>query len=337
MEIRPPKRRLPGWSPKALLWQALALVLVLGLGGWLIANVLDAMKRQDIPWGLDFLRQPAGFSIIQTLIPYGPASTYGRAFLVGLLNTLAVAAVGIALATVLGLALGVARLSRNWLAALLASLYVEIVRNIPLLLQLLFWYFAVLRRLPPPRESLDLAGVIFLNNRGLYLPNPFSLDLPQPGPFNITGGLVILPEFAALTLALALYTAAFIAETTRAGILAVPHGQAEAAAALGLRPGLALRLVILPQALRQILPPLTSQYLNLTKNSSLAVAIGYPDLVSVFAGTVLNQTGQAVETLTLTMAVYLTVSLSIAGAMNLFNARHHNARQARPAGGARQG
>jgi general L-amino acid transport system permease protein len=314
-------RARPKPSAKALLWQGLALALVVWVVWAALDNAYTNLRKQDIPWGFGFLVRPAGFSILQSLIPYGPASTYGRAFIVGILNTLLVASTGIVLATVLGVTLGVMRLSRNWLGARLAWVYVEAVRNIPLLLQILFWYFAVLRRLPPPQESLSFAGMIFLNNRGLYLPNPFTFELPALTGFNVTGGLRILPEFAALTLALSLYTAAFIGETVRAGLQATPIGQTEAAYALGLRPGLALRLVVLPQALRQIIPPLTSQYLNLTKNSSLAVAIGYPDLVSVFAGTVLNQTGQAVEALSLTMAVYLALSLLIAGAMNLVNAR----------------
>jgi general L-amino acid transport system permease protein len=287
----------------------------------MLENAHDNLSRQDIPWGFGFLNRTSGFSILQSLISYTPASTYGRALVVGLLNTLVVAIVGIVLSTVLGVTLGVARLSRNWLAARLAALYIEIVRNIPLLLQITFWYFAVLRRLPPPRESLSFAGMIFLNSRGLYLPDLFSFTLPALGEFNVVGALKITPEFVALTMALSLYTAAFIGETVRAGLKAVPHGQVEAAYALGLSSSQALRLVILPQALRQILPPIASQYLNLTKNSSLAVAIGYPDLVSVFAGTVLNQTGQAVEVLSITMIIYLMISLLISGVLNVINAR----------------
>jgi general L-amino acid transport system permease protein len=247
------------------------------------------------------------------------------------LNTLVVAAAGIVLATALGVTIGITRLSRNWLAASLAAVYVEVVRNIPLLLQILFWYFAVLRRLPAPQESLSFAHAIFLNNRGLYFPNPFTLELPTISRFNVSGGFKIVPEFAALTLALSMYTAAFIAETVRGGLQAIPRGQSEAASALGLRPGQMLRLVILPQALRQIIPPLTNQYLNLTKNSTLAVAVGYPDLVSVFAGTVLNQTGQAVEVLSITMAVYLTLSLIIAGGMSFLGSRQTRSFAKRPA------
>lgn len=318
--VRPNSGR-PRWKTSSVFWQVIALVIVVWIGWIMLQNASANLQRQDIPLGFGFLSRTSGFSILQSPISYGPTSTYGRAFIVGLLNTLIVAVVGIVLATVLGLAIGVTRLSSNWLAARLAAAYVEIVRNIPLLLQILFWYFAVLRRLPPPQESLSLAHAIFLNNRGLYLPDPISFTVPALAGFNVAGGFKIIPEFAALTLALSMYTAAFIAETVRGGVQAIPRGQTEAAYALGLRPGQALRLIILPQALRLITPPLTSQYLNLTKNSSLAVAIGYPDLVSVFAGTVLNQTGQALEVLTLTMVVYLTLSLAIAGAMNLVNAK----------------
>jgi general L-amino acid transport system permease protein len=329
MNLARPRNPRFKWSAKAVLWQTLALAFALWLGWMMWRNAAANLQRQNIPWGFGFLSQTAGFSVLQSAISYGPASTYGRAFIVGLLNTVIVAVTGIMLATMLGLAIGVTRLSRNWLAAKLAAAYVEIIRNIPLLLQILFWYFAVLRQLPPPQESLSFADAIFLNNRGLYLPNPVNFDFPVLGKFNVAGGLRIIPEFAALTLALSIYTAAFIAETVRGGLQAIPRGQTEAAYALGLRPGLALRFVILPQALKLIVPPLTSQYLNLTKNSSLAVAIGYPDLISVFAGTVLNQTGQALEVLTLTMAVYLTLSLSIAAAMSLLNRSQARSSQAR--------
>jgi general L-amino acid transport system permease protein len=321
MHTARPRRTSPHWSAKAIVWQAIILAVVFGLGWAMLENAHDNLSKQDIPWGFGFLSRTSGFGILQSLISYTPASTYGRALVVGLLNTLIVAIVGIVLSTALGITIGAARLSRNWLAARMAALYVEIVRNIPLLLQILFWYFAVLRRLPPPENSFSFAGLIFLNNRGLYFPDPFSLSLPTLGQFNITDGIKIVPEFAALTLALSLYTAAFIAETVRAGLKAVPCGQTEAAQALGLSHSQTLRLVILPQALRQIFPPIASQYLNLTKNSSLAVAIGYPDLVSVFAGAVLNQTGQAVEVLTITMIIYLMLSLLISGALNFINAR----------------
>ncbi|MGH6917686.1 MAG: amino acid ABC transporter permease, partial [Geminicoccaceae bacterium] len=318
-----------------------------------------------------------------TLIDYSAVSTYGRAFWVGLLNTLLVSALGVVLATVLGFVIGLARLSTNWLIARLAIVYIETIRNIPLLLQLLFWYFAVLQALPHPRDSVAVGGTVFLNNRGLSVPMavlgegagatliavvvavvavvvlgrwarrrreatgqpfhtvlasvglliglplltflalgaPVSFEYPEMGRFRLTGGLTLVPEFVALLAGLTIYTAAFIAEIVRAGVMAVSHGQIEAASALGLRPGQTLRFVVIPQAMRVIIPPLTSQYLNLTKNSSLAVAIGYPDLVSIVAGTTLNQTGQAVEAIAMTMAVYLTLSLAISLFMNWYNRR----------------
>ncbi len=349
------------------------LVAVLALGAWLISNTLDNLARRGIASGLDFLGTSAGFGIAQSLIDYSEASSFGRAFLVGLLNTLLVSAIGIAIATALGFAIGMARLSSNWLVARLAGAYVETLRNIPLLLQIFFWYFAVLRALPAPRQSFDVGGAIFLNNRGLFLPTmeaggemflivPVGLlcllgmivgfvtgprspgaprlrrvssigvavaiaalittsrwHLPELRGFSFTGGIVVMPELVALVVALATYTAAFIAEIVRAGIQAVPRGQVEAAHALALPRPDVMRLVIVPQAMRLIVPPLTNQYLNLTKNSSLAAAIAYPDLVSVFAGTVLNITGQAVEVIAITMAVYLAISLAIAGTMNLYN------------------
>jgi general L-amino acid transport system permease protein len=357
------------------------VVLIGGLAYAAAYNAAQNLARAHIASGFGFWNNTAGFDISQTLIAYSPAtSTFGRAFWVGLLNTLLVAAIGIVLATVLGFAVGIARLSRNWLVARLAAGYVEVIRNVPLLLQLLFWYNAVLKSLPDLQGSVALPGGSFLNNRGLFLPRPefssgFSTVLaaflvgvlgaivlrlwarrrqertgaefhifwptlalvcglpllafaltgapltfspPQMGRFNVRGGLEILPEFAALTVALTTYTAGFIAEVVRAGVLSVSAGQAEAAHALGLRPGATLRLVIVPQAMRVIIPPLTSQYLNLIKNSSLAVAIGYPDLVQVFTGTVLNITGQAVEVVAITMAVYLTISLFASLLMNLY-------------------
>jgi general L-amino acid transport system permease protein len=362
------------------------VLLVVGLvfAVWEIAgNVSENLRRQNIASGFGFWDRTAGFDIAQTLIDYSNVSTYGRAFWVGLLNTLLVAGIGVVLATLLGFIIGIARLSTNWLIARLATVYVEAIRNVPLLLQLLFWYFAVLKNLPPPRQSLAVPGGGFLSVRGLYLPYP----VPQPGfgavllalaagivgsiavyiwarrrqlatgqrfpvlwttlglicglpiivhllaglpltfeypelkGFNFQGGLVILPELMALLLGLSIYTASFIAEIVRAGILGVSEGQKEAARALGLTNGQMLRLVVIPQAFRIIIPPLTSQFLNLTKNSSLAVAIGYPDFVSVFTGTVLNQTGQAVEVILLTMLVFLTISLLTSAFMNWFN-RH---------------
>ncbi len=348
------------------------------------SNAIDNLARAHIASGFGFWNNTAGFDISQTLIEYSSrGSTYGRAFWVGLLNTLLVAGVGIIFATVLGFVVGISRLSRNWLLAKVAGGYVEIIRNLPLLLQLLFWYNAVLKALPDIRDSIAVGGGLFLNNRGLFLPQPifqsgfgsveiallagilgafafyvwarkrqeqtgqqapvlsvaFALvvglpfavfaisgfplgfEFPQAGRFNITGGVEILPEFAALLFGLSIYTAAFIAEVVRAGILAVSRGQSEAAYSLGLRSGPTLRLVVVPQAMRVIIPPLTSQYLNLTKNSTLAVAIGYPDLVQVFTGTVLNQTGQAVEVVAITMLVYLVISLGTSLLMNIYNSR----------------
>jgi general L-amino acid transport system permease protein len=357
----------------------LALALLIA-GIEIVRNTAANLEKQNIASGFDFLSRTAGFDISQTLIPFSSKSSYGQAFLVGLLNTLLVAALGIALATVLGFTLGVARGSPNWLASRLALTYVELIRNVPLLLQLLVWYVAVLRALPAPQDALALPGGVHLDTRGLHMPRlviesggalllatiaaallgagwlwwrrrergEAALDptdvvgralvvavpvivavlwlrtmlaTPVLGRFNFEGGLSIEPEFMALLIGLSTYTAAFIAEIVRAGLDGVPKGQREAAAALGLTRRQALRLIILPQALRIIIPPLTNQYLNLTKNSSLAVAIGYPDLVSVFSGTVLNQTGQAVEVILITMAVYLAISLATALAMNWFNAR----------------
>ena len=361
------------------LLQALALAAILWLGWEVVSNTAENLAARGIASGFGFLWEPAGFDISQTLIPYDEGDSYARAFLAGLLNTLLVAVIGIALASVLGVLIGVARLSRNWLIRNLAASYVETLRNIPLLLQLFFWYFAVLRQLPSARESLPLGAGAVLNNRGLYLPAleadwtlalalgcagaagfaafraaramtpawrwlagmsagasvfasllwviavfagaPLAVETPELKGLNYAGGVRLLPEFVALVLALALYTAAFVAELIRAGIQSVDRGQVEAAYAIGLKPGAALRFVVMPQAMRLIIPPLTSQYLNLTKNSSLAVAIAYPDLVSVFAGTTLSQTEQAVEVLLITMAVYLLLSLLTALVMNVYNAR----------------
>jgi len=374
----------PIWNDpfyRALFFQALVLVGVVLLGISLVNNTLANLERQGIASGFDFLSKTAGFSIGESLIRYSEEDTYGRTYLVGLLNTLLVSGVGIVLATILGFIIGILRLSSNWLVGRLATVYVEILRNIPLLLQLFFWYFAVLRQLPPPRNSVELLDSFFLNNRGLSYPKPipgegFSLvvwavviaivavffiarwarrrqertgeqfpvfwtsaliliglpvlvflaagsplrfDYPVLKGFNYRGGSVLSPEFVSLVAALSIYTAAFIAEIVRAGILAVSHGQTEAAYALGLQPGQTLRLVVIPQALRVIIPPLTSQYLNLTKNSSLAAAIAYPDLVLVFAGTTLMQTGQAVEIMGMTMGTYLALSLIISAFMNWYN------------------
>ncbi len=350
---------------------------------WLASNTAANLERLDMELGLDFFGERAGFSIIQTPIPYTPDSTYLRAFLVGVVNTLIVGVLGVILATIIGFAVGIARLSSNWLLAKLATVYVETFRNIPLLLQLVFWFEGVLLFLPRAQAGLELPFGTNLNNRGLYMPQPLPEDgfgvvlwvafvativaivltiwarrrqhatgqrfpalriglaimvgaplavflllgaplgweRPELRGFNFVGGFVIIPELAALLIALSIYTAAFISEVVRAGILALPRGQVEAARALGLKPGAVTRRVVLPQALRVIVPPLTNQYLNLVKNSSLAVAVGYPDLVGVFRNTVLNQTGSAIEVVTITMAVYLVISLLTALAMNIFNAR----------------
>jgi general L-amino acid transport system permease protein len=369
---------------RSVIYQAVLCVVIALLVYAATVNAIDHLQRAHIASGFGFWDNTAGFDISQTLIFYSSqASTYGRAFWVGLLNTLLVAGLGIVFATILGFTIGISRLSKNWLLAKFAAGYVETIRNIPLLLQLLFWYNAVLKALPDLRNSIVIPGGTYLNNRGLFLPEPIFLygfdavivalivgviaavafyvwarkrqertgkqapvfwvtlglviglpllvlalkgfplrfEYPQAGRFNISGGLEVLPEFAALLFGLSIYTAAFIAEVVRAGIMAVSRGQTEAAYSLGLKPRPTLRLVVVPQAMRVILPPLTSQYLNLTKNSTLAVAIGYPDLVQVFTGTVLNQTGQAIEVVAVTMLVYLTISLVTSFAMNIYN-RH---------------
>jgi general L-amino acid transport system permease protein len=368
---------------RAIVYQILTLAAVLAFAAYIVHNTMANLSRHGIASGFGFLSQPAGFAIPQTLIAYSELSSNARVFWVGLLNTVLVAVVGIALATVLGFVIGLARLSSNWLVARVATMYIEVIRNTPVLLQLLFWYFAVLQALPQPRDSIAFADLFFLNNRGFYTPKPvfeagfgwvalafvaglvatlgvahwarqrhdatgqpfhtfyvvlglllglpllaflltgapLTFEHPEMGRFKLQGGLVLLPELVALTLALSVYTAAFIAEIVRAGVLSVSHGQIEAAHALGLKHGQTLRLVVIPQALRVIIPPLTSQYLNLTKNSSLAVAIGYPDFVNVFTGIVLNQTGQAVEVIAMTMGVYLTLSLLTSAFMNWYNRR----------------
>ena len=369
---------------RAIVYQVLTLVGVAAFAAYIIHNTIDNLDRQGIASGFGFLNKPAGFGIPQTLIEYNELSPNWRVFWVGLLNTIVVAVVGIELATILGFVIGLARLSSNWLVARLATVYIEVIRNTPVLLQILFWYFAVLQALPQPRDSIAFLGdLFFLNNRGFYLPKPIfeagfgwvalafvaalaavigiahwarrrreatgqpfhtvyvgfglligapllaylltgaplTFEHPEMGRFKLQGGLVLLPELVALTFALSIYTAAFIAEIVRAGILSVGHGQIEAARALGLKHDHTLRFVVIPQALRVIIPPLTSQYLNLTKNSSLAVAIGYPDFVNVFTGIVLNQTGQAVEVIAMTMGVYLTLSLLTSALMNWYNQR----------------
>lgn len=368
---------------RGLVVQVLLAVGLIVFLWWIFENARDNLERAGIASGFDFLWARAGFAISQSLISYSAEDSYARAFLVGLLNTLLVAFLGIVVASALGFVIGIARLSRNWLIGGIAAIYVETLRNVPVLLQLLFWYKAVLALLPGPKQAIKLPAGANLSNRGLLLPwpviepgfaatliaivvafatafgvawwarrrqlatgrpfpvfwtglalvivlpvvvfyltgAPLTLSFPELKGFNFVGGLHVQPEFVALLLGLSLYTATFIAEIVRAGILAVAHGQTEAAYALGLRPRATLRLVIIPQAMRVIIPPLTNQYLNLTKNSSLAVAIGYPDLVSVFAGTVLNQTGQAVEAIFITMMVYLLISIATSLFMNWFNRR----------------
>jgi len=376
--------RPPFWNDpdkRALIFQVLVLAAVFAFFAYIFSNTLHNLEKRGISTGFDFLNNEAGFGILMSLIPYDETYTFGRTFLVGLLNTILVSFLGIILATIIGFIIGIARLSNNWLVAKIAAVYIETFRNIPLLLQILFWYFAMLPLLPHPRQSVNFGDAFFLNSRGFYMPAPvfespflwvlaaiiiaiiavvvlvrwahkrqaqtgqqfhtiwvslailvvlpliayiatgmpLSWNLPELKGFNFRGGMTIIPELAALLLALSIYTAAFIAEIVRSGIQAVSHGQTEAAYSLGLRPGKTLQLVVIPQAMRVIIPQLTSQYLNLTKNSSLAAAVGYPDLVAVFAGTTLNQTGQAVEIIFMTMMVYLTISLLISLFMNWYN------------------
>ena len=404
---------------RSAFYQIVVLVAVIWFGVEFFLNARANLEAQNLRFGLRFLDDPAGFNISQALIPYGEQDSYRRVFVVGLLNTLLVAGLGIVLATILGFLIGLARLSPNWLLARLAGGYVELIRNLPLLFQILFWYLAVLLSMPAPRQSIGvglqplllfaadgfaylerfhmpdaaqwLRGLaewigppaVFLNNRGVIMPraifgegsgmvvaafviavlaviglrawarrrqdatgarfpvlwtslalliglpmlatlaigSPVSFEVPVLRGFNFVGGTRVIPEFTALLIALTTYTAAFIAEVVRAGVLAVPKGQTEAAKALGLRRKATLRLIVVPQAMRVIIPPLTNQYLNLTKNSTLAVAIGYPDLVAVFAGTTLNQTHKAIEIIAITMAVYLTISLATSLAMNFYNSR----------------
>jgi len=382
----PPVVTTKPWNdPKvrSIFFQAVLLIAVVSFGMYIFGNTAANLEKQGIATGFRFMGTTAGFGIITHLIDYTESSSYGRAFAVGFLNTMLVAFTGIIAATIIGVFIGISRLSHNWLISRLAMVYIELFRNIPLLLQIFFWYFAVLRALPAPKNSVNFMDGVFINNRGIYLPSaiyeegfslvlgalfiaivavifmarwahkrqeatgqqfhtfyvaiailvglpllaltvtgfPLSWEIPALKGFNFKGGTVIIPEFVALWLSLSVYTASFIAEIVRAGIQAVSHGQTEASHALGLTAGPTLRLVILPQALRVIIPPLSSQFLNLTKNSSLATAIAYPEMVSVFTGTVLNQTGQAVEIISMTMGVYLSISLGISALMNWYNAR----------------
>ena len=303
-----------GWLYQAALLAAAGLVL-----WFFVSNTLHNLETRKIASGFGFLGREAGFEIGETgAIAYGAADSYLRALGIGLWNTFRIAAIGVVLATVLGSLVGLARLSPNWLLAKLAAAYVETIRNVPLLVQLFFWYAVISENLPGPRDALQPLPGIFLSNRGIVFPTPWST--PVLSGFNFAGGMTLTPEFAALLVGLVTYTAAFIGEIVRAGVLSVGRGQTDAAYSIGLTRRAALRFVVLPQALRLIVPPLTSQYLNLAKNSSLAVAIGYPDLVSI-ANTTMNQTGQAIEGVAIIMAVFLTISLSISASMNWYNRR----------------
>jgi general L-amino acid transport system permease protein len=303
---------------KRAVFQGAALAAVLALAWYLYSNTVANLAERNIATGFAFLWRESGFEIGESpLLAYSAADTYFRALAVGLVNTFRVALLGIVLATLLGLAVGLGSLASNPLLRLLSRAYVEFFRNTPLLVQLFFWYALITEALPAPRDALQFSNVFF-SNRGIFFPLPGSVPVLEG--FNFSGGGQLSPEFAALLAGLVVYTAAFIAEIVRAGVLAVPRAQAYAAEALGLRRPQVMRRVVLPQALRVIVPPLTSQYLNLVKNSSLAVAIGYPDFVSV-VNTTLNQTGQAIEGIAVIMAAYLTVSLAISAFMNWYNAR----------------
>lgn len=382
---RPESKRNIIYNPtfRSVIFQTIAIIALVFFVYTIVDNALTNLESRGIATGFGFLTQEAGFGIGLTLIEYDETYSYSRTFFVGLLNTALVSVLGIIFATIIGFLMGIARLSSNWLVSRFAAVYIETFRNIPLLLQIFFWYFAVLQALPSPRESISVGDFLFINVRGLYMTRPVfeegsnlifiafavslvfsfvfsrwakrkqeatgeqtpvfivslaaiiglpliaffvagmpvSLEYPELKGFNFRGGISIIPELAALVLALSIYTASFIAEIVRSGINAVSHGQTEAAMALGLSRSKTLRLVVIPQAMRIIIPPLTSQYLNLTKNSSLAMAIGYPDLVSVFAGTTLNQTGQAIEIIAMTMGVYLALSLFTSLLMNIYNAK----------------
>ena len=377
--------KVPFWlDPKkrAILYQIGMFCMVALLAYYLVSNTLTNLERQSIASGWGFLGKESSFEVGESLIPYSAADSYGRALLVGALNTLKVAFIGIVATIILGTIVGVARLSTNWLISKMAAIYIEVMQDIPVLLQLFFWYAIFYETLPSPRMALNPMAGLFLCNRGvvfavpeshpahqymllafimgciavyflrrwarkrqartgfafpvfrvglgiiiglplvtwLVFGAPVKMDVPQLVGFNFKGGLTLSPEFIALLLGLVLYTAAFVAEVVRAGIQAVSKGQREAAMSIGLRPAQLLQLVILPQALRVIIPPLTSQMLNLTKNSSLAIAIGYPDFVSV-ANTTMNQTGQSIEGVALIMLVYLIFSLSTSAFMNWYNKR----------------
>jgi general L-amino acid transport system permease protein len=386
--LTPPRRTRFALPRGTLAWrgfaiQAIVLILIVAFIAWVASNVVTNITRLNINTGFSFLGRPAGFEISQKLINYGDSASYLDVFIIALLNTVVLTAIAIVFATILGFVIGLARLSSNRLVAGVAAGYVEIVRNVPLLLQLFYWYFAVLRPLPGPRQSLSVFDIAFLNKRGLYLPSPIfepgfggllttiavmlliafvllwmnqrhrmrtgsglhsvrliallllapplivawltgfplSWDVPHLAGFNFTGGMTVIPEFVAMALALSLYGASYIAEIVRSGISAVPEGQIDAARALGLSRGAINRFVVIPQALRVILPPLGTQYIVLLKNSSLAAAIAYPDLMLVFGGTVLNQTGQPLEVMIITMASYVLIGLAIGTVINLLNRR----------------
>ena len=311
---------------RAILYQALLAALVCFAAWYFIANTVENLLARHIASGFGFLNRESGFEIGEsTFLIYNAGDTYLKALAVGLLNTCRVALLVIFFSTIIGLLIGLGRLSPNWLLTKIAAAYVETIRNVPLVVQLFFWYAVITESLPAPANALNPVPGVFLSNRGLAFPIigailPFALEYPVLSGFNFAGGALLSPEFTALFLGLALYTAAFIGEIVRAGILSVERGQFEAPRSLGLSEPQVMRFVILPQALRVIVPPLTSQYLNCTKNSSLAVAIGYPDLVSI-ANTTINQTGQAIEGIAIIMLVYLTISLAIAGFMNWYNRR----------------
>ncbi|WP_332696829.1 amino acid ABC transporter permease [Bosea sp. (in: a-proteobacteria)] len=371
----PGRRRVMGWVFQALLVVALALVAKAAIG-----NLNDNLAARGLKLGFDFLWQEAGFEIAFHLIPYSSSDNYWRVFLVGITNTLLVTAIAIVLSTILGFAIGIAQLSGNWAVSRAARIYVEIVRNLPQLLHILIWYNVALRALPAPRAAIGVGDMVYLSNRGVFLPaltsdrpgllvvailiaviaalvlfrsltshaertgrqvnawlpslavllllpvlaivltgTQVSVSVPQMKGFNFIGGWSLVPELTALVFAMAIYNAAFIGELVRASIEAVSKGQREAAAALGFGWWWTLRFIVIPQAVRVLLPPLSNQYLNILKGSSLAVAIGYPDLVGVFTGISINQTGRAIEIVAMTMAVYLTISLLIGALINLFN------------------
>ncbi|APW64784.1 amino acid ABC transporter permease [Poseidonibacter parvus] len=368
---------------RAIIYQVLALAGIFIFTYFILNNMFENIEKRGINTGFDFLSSEAGFGILQSLVAYDESDSHGKVFLVGLLNTILVSVIGIIFATIIGLLVGIGRLSKNFMVSKLSMIYVETFRNIPILLQILFWYNVVLASLPSPRQSISFFDSIFFNNRGLYIPRPIlesgftaviiafiiaiasviylkkwatkrhdetgedfplfwvsigiliaaptlvfflsgspaTLEFAALKGFNFTGGWTLIPELLALAFALSIYTATYIAEAVRAGIEAVPKGQKEAAAALGLKDSTILKKVVLPQALRVIIPPVINQYLNLVKNSSLATAIGYPELVTVFSGTSLNQVGQAIEIILMTMAVYLTLSIIISILMNYLNSR----------------